>query len=91
MRTDPGPGSGPSAGITRRKFIGTMGVTAAGLMIPLPRPSLPHRATAPFTGTDPLRLAMHVHGSLVRRCGQLGGPTRAGGGERHRRAVHDRP
>jgi hypothetical protein len=32
-------------------------------LIPLPRPSLPHRAPTPFTGADPLRLAMHVHGS----------------------------
>ena len=58
--------SGHGAPWSRRQFLGAAGVGAAGLVLPtsvwLPQRSASAAPNA-FTGADPLRLAMHVHGS----------------------------
>ena len=64
------PGGG--APWSRRQFLGAAGVGAAGLVVPtavwLPERSASSSPNA-FTGTSPLRLAMHVHGSWSEQTG----------------------
>lgn len=64
---DTEPGTQADDGWTRREFLGTVGATAGGLLLPtmVRTASGPASGASPssLTGGVPYRLAMHVHGS----------------------------
>ena len=90
---------GSVKGLTRRRFLESIGVAAGGLVLPsacgCPTPRRSLFATAGFGSSRALRAAMHVHGSWsegdLRAGGQLGGAAVPGREQGLRRALPHRP